>query len=108
MKSARVLESADIGKLILDLETLLGKTEQDVLETKKEITRAQRRVGAFEKLSRDPQFGKYYSQYLRLSRDELRAAEKRKERLGRQLRDVNALLQRATELAEFSNGERSR
>ena len=108
VRKMKASQLAHVQRLVLDLETLLGNTKRDVTETKKSIARAEKRVSIFEELSRDLQFGKYCSQYVQLSRKELRSAEKRKERLGLQVREVAALLERAMELAERSSGEGAR
>lgn len=108
VKMARASQSVDIYKLIRDSENLLSKTKQEVVEIKKEIMRAEKSVRTFEKLSHDAQYGKCYSHYLRSAREDLRRAEKRKERLGLRQKEVSTLLERARERAERSSGGRSR
>jgi len=105
---ARASQSVDIHKLILDSENLLRKTKQEIVEIKKEITRARKSVRTFEKLSHDTRYGKYYSHYLRSAREDLRGVEKREERLSLRQKEVRAVLKHARELAEGSSGEGSR
>jgi hypothetical protein len=96
----RAPQSADAGSLIVGLGDLVKKTEQDLLGERKEIGAAEIRVHSFEKLSRDPQFGKHYSEGLKSARVALQKAQKREKRLAAQLEEVRALLEQSLDLAE--------
>lgn len=98
----------NVDELILELDGLFRKTERDIVETNNEITRADKRVRAFEQMSHDTRFGQYYVPHLELAQEELLSAEKRKERLGRQREEVSALLERAWELSKRSSAEGSK
>jgi len=96
----KVPQAADAGSLIVGLGNLVKKTERDLLGERKEIGAAEIRVHNFEKLSRDPRFGKQYSEGLKSARVALQRAQKRGKRLAAQLEEVRALLEHALDLAE--------
>lgn len=108
LKMARAQQSADAHKLIAKLGNLGKKIEQEIACAKKEIAAAEIRVRNFEKLSRDRQVGKEYSQALQSEKVKLRNAKRLKERLDLRLEEVWALVEQATDLAERSSGESAR